>query len=224
MKTALKTTLLAAIFFGGCQLAFAQVTFGAKAGLNLATVMVSEDPELDPEMTITFQAGVIADIDISDNFAVQPGVLLAGKGFKLSGELFGEDFTSNIRPFYLHVPVNFLYKGDMFYVGAGPYASFGLFGSLKTEVAGESDSEDIEFGNSEDDFFSPLDFGANVEAGVILNNLRIGAGYALGLADIAMVRGFRHRFTSEVMHSAWPTSPPKMCDSTVKPPATASSA
>ncbi|MBL7805965.1 MAG: PorT family protein [Saprospiraceae bacterium] len=183
MKTVLKTTLIGALLFGCLNFAAAQVNFGVKAGLNLANLSYSdefEDP--DTKMLITFQVGAIADIDISDNFAIQPGLLLVGKGARQEDSDL--DFKASVNPMYLQVPVNFLYKGDMFYVGAGPYAAFGLFGKAKAEFAGEEDSEDLSFGNAEDDDLAALDFGANIEAGVTLGQIRIGAGYALGLANI----------------------------------------
>ncbi|MBL7805964.1 MAG: PorT family protein [Saprospiraceae bacterium] len=186
MKNSLKYSLFAILFLGSVSFAAAQVDFGVKAGFNLANVSLSGlgEDDLDTKMLPTFQVGAVADINISENFAIQPGVLLSGKGFRVEEEFLGETFKSTISPMYLQVPVNFLYKGNMFYVGAGPYVGFGLFGKSKFEGGGESDSEDISFGNSEDDDWAPLDFGANLEAGVILGQIRIGAGYALGLANV----------------------------------------
>jgi len=185
MKMFLKTTLFAAALFGCVNFATAQIDFGVKAGLNLANVSLNNiDEAPDTKMLITFQAGVIADINISDNLAIQPGLLLVGKGFKIEDEILGETFTSTVTPMYLQIPVNVLYKGNMFYAGVGPYVGYGLFGKAKFEGGGSSDSEDLSFGNGEDDDWSALDFGVNVEAGVMLNQIRIGAGYALGLANV----------------------------------------
>ena len=183
MKSIFKLTLMAVAVFGAVNFASAQIDFGVKAGLNLANVNYSEEG-LDTKMLVTFQAGVVADINISDHLAIQPGLLLVGKGFKSEVELFGETFKTTANPMYLQVPVNLLYKGNMFYAGVGPYAGFGLFGKVKSEGGGQSDSEDLSFGSGEDDTWSALDFGANLEAGVMLNNIRIGAGYALGLANV----------------------------------------
>lgn len=184
MKNLFKITLLSAALFGTVTFASAQVNFGVKAGLNLATVTTKNLDGLDPKMAITFQVGGIADINISDKFAIQPGLLLVGKGFKLEDEFLGDTYKTTAAPFYLQVPVNFLFKSDKFYVGAGPYVGFGLFGNVKSTGGGSSDSESINFGSTEDDDFSALDFGANVEAGVIIHQIRIGAGYALGLANV----------------------------------------
>ncbi|MCC7504983.1 MAG: PorT family protein [Saprospiraceae bacterium] len=180
MKTVLKTTLIGALLFGCLNFAAAQVNFGFKAGLNLANVNFSEefDDLVDPKMLITFQAGVIADINISEHIAIQPGLLLVGKGFKIDDDLSGKG-SSN--PMYLQVPVNVLYKGNMFYVGAGPYVGYGLYGKVKQDGF---DDQDLNFGSEVDDDYAALDFGANIEAGVDLGMIRVGAGYALGLANI----------------------------------------
>ncbi len=183
MKALFKITLLSAAFIGCLNVSSAQVNFGVKAGANLSTVNVSNLEGLDPKFIVSFQVGAIADINISDQFVLQPGLLLTGKGFKIEDEFLGETYKTTAT-FYLQVPVNFMYKSDKFYVGAGPYVGFGLFGNFKYEGGGDSESESIDFGTGEDDDWTPLDFGANLEAGVILNQIRIGAGYALGLANV----------------------------------------
>lgn len=185
MKNFLKFSLLTAALVGCATFASAQITFGAKAGLNLANEIFSDEFEgADPKMLITFQVGGVVDIPISDMFSVQPALMLVGKGFKEEGEILGVTYESSSNPMYLQVPVMFMYHGDMFYAGVGPYAGFGLFGKAKAEAGGQSEEVDLSFGSSVEDNYSALDFGAQVEAGVALPmGLTIGAGYALGLAN-----------------------------------------
>ena len=85
---------------------------------------------------------------------------------------------------YVQVPAHLLYKGKGFFVGAGPYVGFGVSGKIKTEFGGETDTEDLQFGNSLEDDLSPLDFGVGVQAGVSFGACRVGAGYDLGLSDL----------------------------------------
>lgn len=187
MKTFVKTTLMAAALAGCATFATAQVQFGVKAGLNLANMTLDgEDLELDgadTKMLVSFQAGVVADISIAENFVIQPGFFLVGKGVRVEEN----EFEATLKPYYLQVPLMFLYKSNMFYAGLGPYAGFGIGGDYTEQEVGEEDyTEDIKFGNSEEDFLAPLDFGAQVEAGVDLPvGLRIGVGYALGLMNVA---------------------------------------
>lgn len=161
---------------------FAQVTFGVKAGFNLANMSLkgegSEEIEDYKKMLPTFQVGGVAEFDLAENVALQTGLTLVGKGLKLEDG----DFEATINPMYLQVPALILYKQEMFYVGGGPYIGFGLFGKLKGDLV--EDPEDLAFGNDLDDDFAPIDFGLQFEAGVILNgNIRLGAGYGLGLSN-----------------------------------------
>ena len=182
MKQLSKITLLAA-FFACTSVSFAQISFGVKAGLNLANVLTNDD-DADPKMIPTFQVGGVVEIGITEMLAVQTGVSLQGKGFKEEEELLGETFKFTASPMYITVPAHLLYKGGSFFVGAGPYVGYGIAGKLKAEAAGESESEDIEFGDSEADTFSALDFGVGVQAGGSFGSFRVGAGYDLGLSNL----------------------------------------
>ena len=178
MKHLTKVLTLALTFCAATT--FAQVNFGVKAGLNLANMSLSGEgsDEFDDlkKMLITFQVGGVVEFSLTESVALQSGLMLVGKGFKLEEG----DIKATTNPIYLQVPVLVLYKGEMFYVGGGPYVGFGLFGNAKFE----DESESLNFGNDADDDFAPLDFGLQLEAGVILNgNIRLGAGYGLGLAN-----------------------------------------
>lgn len=155
------------------------VKFGVKAGVNLATVSTNESG-VDPKSVTSFHFGGYADIPVSSAFSVQPGLTISGKGFKY--EETGIKFTRDVM--YLEIPVNAVYKISNFYIGAGPYAAFGISGKDKTKIAGiGEDSEDVKFG-SEVDKVKALDFGVNFLAGYQLqNNINFGVGYGLGLSN-----------------------------------------
>lgn len=189
MKRFSKLFVLILVFCCTAVISFAQVSFGVKAGLNLANVSISGSDEIEAindykKMLFTFQVGGVAEFGITDNLGVQAGLLLVGKGFKVDINDAGVDAKGSSSPMYLQVPVNLLYKGSGFYLGAGPYVGFGLFGTNKDLLASSGDSDSINFGSDVSDDYSALDFGLNIEAGAALSNgLRIGAGYALGLAN-----------------------------------------
>ncbi|WP_353139531.1 porin family protein, partial [Pseudopedobacter sp.] len=124
-------------------------------------------------------------------FSFQPGLSFQGKGYKVDVEDEGISFTDKVNLGYLEIPLNavlHLPAGDgNVFIGAGPYASFGLFGKEKVESNApefESMNEDVKFGNSEDDDIAPMDFGLNFMLGYRLNSgLLFNAGYGLGLAN-----------------------------------------
>lgn len=175
---------IAALFLFGITTANAQLKFGLKAGLSLANINYDGEDGDETEFLPTFHAGPIVEFGITESIGVGAGALLSGKGFQIKDEFLGEKFTSKANPLYLQIPVMLQYKNNGFFAAIGPYVAFGIGGKVKTEVAGETDSEPIDFGNSELDGFSPLDFGAGLELGYGFGPVRVSAAYNLGLANV----------------------------------------
>jgi len=67
-----------------------QVQFGAKAGLNLASLsgedVSGEDKPDDMSMKLGLNVGVFADISVAETFSVKPELVYSSQGYKLSGE------------------------------------------------------------------------------------------------------------------------------------------
>ena len=72
-----------------------------------------------------FHGGVLADISMQPGFSIQPQLLFALKGGKIPSDA-GFDFTT------VDLPVNFLYRYQGFFAGAGPNFSYLLSGKIKT--------------------------------------------------------------------------------------------
>lgn len=184
------TFVLSALFVAGMlSTASAQLRFGLKAGLNLATIAGGDEilDGFDPKMIPTYHIGGLAEFSLGENLGVGVGVQISGKGFKIEEEDDLGEYKLTSRPLYLQVPVSLHYTSNGFFVGAGPYAGFGIGGKNKETSGGESVSYDIEFGDGsgDDDVYAPLDFGLGLEAGYTINNsIRITASYNLGLANI----------------------------------------
>lgn len=174
---------LAALLFCFIGTANAQLTFGIKAGLNLANINYDGE-DLDTKMLLSFQAGPIVEFGITENIGLGSGVLVSGKGFKIEEEFLGETITATSNPIYLQVPVMFQYNNSGFFAAVGPYVGFGLFGNTKAEGGGESESESIDFGSSDEDDYGSLDFGGSVEVGYGFGPVRVSAAYNLGLANV----------------------------------------
>lgn len=164
-------------------------TFGLRAGVNFQTIngKYANGAEIDNNITTGFHAGVNAEIPVGSGFYVQPGVLYSQKGaeFKTTS---GND---NVRLSYIEVPVNFVYKpvlgsGRML-LGFGPYAAFGLNGTL---TSGGTEQE-VEFTKNYDASvmkpqYKGIDAGANLLAGYeFANNVSFQINAQLGLAQLA---------------------------------------
>lgn len=160
----------------------AQTTWGLKAGVTMPKINSSVKSE-GLKSTTNFYVTGFADITLSESFSIQPGLSYQGKGSKT--EIIDEDgkIKSTINLSYLEIPVNAIYYipagTGKFFIGAGPYAAYGL--SAKVKMGKES--EKIEWGK--EDGFKRFDFGINTMVGYKLaGGFLINAGYGIGLMDM----------------------------------------
>lgn len=165
-----------------------KVKFGIKAGVNFANVTISADElgggSFSPKSLTSFHFGGLVDYSFSEKVSIQPALMLSGKGFKV--EMGSIETSMNLM--YLEIPVNVVYKLGGVYLGAGPYAAFGLSGKEKYEDSDDSDDnyeEDVKFGSGDEEI-KGTDFGVNLLAGYQLTNgLNFGVGYGLGLSNLS---------------------------------------
>lgn len=170
MKKVLLTA--AAIFAFG--FANAQsVKFGVKGGLNFANL--TGDAE-DNSMRVSFHVGGLAEIKLTNKFAIQPELLFSSQGAKFDTNT-SEKLVYDLS--YINIPVMAkFYATPQFYLEAGPQISFIV--SAKAKYDG--DSEDIK------DEFNSTDFGLGLGAGYnFTDNLYAGLRYNAGLSNIADV-------------------------------------
>ncbi|MBC7914496.1 MAG: PorT family protein [Pyrinomonadaceae bacterium] len=196
-----KISLLAAGLLVGAT-AFAQTSttsttkvgstkIGLKAGVNLSKYSYGKDDADNPtsDQITNFHITGYADIPLSSSFSVQPGLSLQGKG----GEFTIPTETRKESTMWLEIPVNLVGKiplgasGTNFFIGAGPYAAFGIAGENETTLTGSSNvnTSKVKFGDEAGDQVKAVDFGLNALAGVQLSNgFNLGAGYGFGLTDL----------------------------------------
>lgn len=157
------------------------ITFGAKAGLNLATI--TGDLE-DIKSRTSFHVGGMAIIAISEEFAVQPELLYSGQGAKYDGFTLALD--------YLYVPILAKYfVTEEFSLEAGPQFGYLLSAKLKEDSSNnnggggnvntpERRAESVDVKDSVKSF----DFGLNIGASYLIDsNINVSARYFLGLAN-----------------------------------------
>jgi len=110
-----KFIMLSSLFFFSMAGYSQFVIFGAKAGVNFATVTGNalDDKGMHP----SFHIGGLANFFLNDNFTIQPEVLYSGKGFKSSDQTY--------KFGYIDIPVLVQYKTPSgFFVEAGPQVGF----------------------------------------------------------------------------------------------------
>lgn len=176
---------------------FAQ-SIGIKAGLNLSTMLVKDDDDTysnDFILNPGFHAGVVGEIPFGDVFAVEPGLFLTTKGYKIDEKILDMTIKGNINPMYIELPVNGKFSFDLggvrIYLAAGPYVGYGIGGKYKTEMTNESgnketEEQDIQWGSDEaKDDFKNLDYGVTAGAGIEISGMTVGFSYGYGLANIS---------------------------------------
>ncbi|MEL0644823.1 porin family protein [Olleya sp. Ti.3.14] len=162
------------------------INFGAKAGVNFATV--GGDIE-DVDARTSFHVGAVAEIMISDKFSVQPELMYSSQGFgsEYSDEILGTtvNYEETLKLDYINLPVMAkYYVTEGLSIEAGPQIGFLMSADYEFEASAGGDSES-ESEDAKDDFKS-IDFGFGAGIGYKLDNgLNFSARYTLGLANIA---------------------------------------
>lgn len=178
-----------------------------RGGLNLANVSITESGRIDDAKTLTsFQVGIIGDINLAGIIALQPGLLVTGKGSKTqSGDPSDASyFKATSNPIYIEIPLNLVFKAPLggdtkFLAGAGPYLAVGIAGKNKTEgkIFGVPFSSEKNIEWSDDDpstldyeegagfgIMKRFDYGLNGTAGFETKNVILSVNYGLGLAKL----------------------------------------
>ena len=160
-----KIIFLIACFFS-VTFSFAQIQFGLKGGVNLATVRYINTDNSKARMS--WNAGALAEIPVQDNLLVRPELLYSSKGFAFSARETSR--AGSVRFNYITVPVLVGYRlNGKSKILAGPE-----FGFLRKAVSKSSGiSEDITYAYRHFDIGVDLgfayDFGTSVGAEVRYN-------------------------------------------------------
>ncbi len=177
-----KSILFSVLFVVGFVTVNAQdLSFGAKAGLNLATLK----PDLTDASTRTsFHLGAVAEIGISDKFSVQPELLYSEQGAKDES-----DDDEVVRTNYLTLPILAkYYLTDGLSLEAGPQIGF----LLTAEVEDDGDTIDLKDNTKGTDIGFAFGLGYKMD-----NGLNFGLRYFLG-SDINDVDGDSDKISNRV--------------------------
>lgn len=121
----MKKFILAAVICSAGFIANAQqktkISFGIIAGANLNSLKVDVDGMRLYGAGAGYHAGVLARIQCSQGFAIQPQALISQRR---AHWMAGDEATTQMTG--IHVPVHFLYTEKNFYVGGGPSFTYGI--------------------------------------------------------------------------------------------------
>jgi hypothetical protein len=157
-------------------LSHAQVQFGVKAGVNIATATGSGTDNANTTSLINFNAGGLVSIPVSAAFSVQPELVYSGQGVK--GSQDGVSVTDNLT--YINVPILAKYMiASGFSVEAGPQIGFLLSAKEKATEGGVTQTATIPNTNSVD-----FSIAAGVSYLLSSSNLGFDARYNIGLTNV----------------------------------------
>lgn len=178
MKT--KITILFAAAFMISTASFAQTSYGAKLGINMANIKESGAGAINnSDAKLGLNLGVFAEVEISDKLSVQPELNFSQLGTKISDNGDSYKFRFNT----LAVPVLAKYRIANFALIAGPQLSFVASAKEVLTIAGlGSESSNVKADYKGTDFSAV--FGA--EYG-FADKFVAGARYQAGLSDINKV-------------------------------------
>ena len=139
-----------------------EVKFGAKAGVNFASLGGDDSDGLDGRTS--FHVGAVAEIGISEKFAVQPELVYSSQGFSVDDE--------NLKLDYINLPILAkFFVAEGFSIEVGPQVGF--------LISADAEGEDVKDLFKSTDFSGALGLGYKLESG-----LNFAARYNLGLGNV----------------------------------------
>lgn len=211
---------IAALCFG--QFAKAQTTFNFNAGLNFSNINSkdSDGKKGDSQAMPGLRFGFSADVPLSSAFYLQPGIFYAVKGFKAKSWAGFGDIKAKAN--YIDLPINVIFKSKAgpgkLLVGAGPYISYGIDGSWKSDygrvvgdIVVDNKTGDVVFksdaanaGSLESyNYGRPWDYGANILVGYELwGNFSVQLTSMFGVANLTP--GFNgQKLNGSLKNNSW---------------------
>lgn len=195
MKKQVLLIAVAIFSFGAMQAQ--DIRFGAKAGVNFASIGGDFTDGVDGKTG--FHVGGVVEIMLTDQFAIQPELLYSAQGAK---QEYNEDFagvsityTDKIKLDYINIPIMAkYYVTEGFAIEAGPQVGFLVSANSESEADISGNQELIDLLDDED--FASEDFDISDSTSGL--DLGIGAGvsyrldmgvffsgrYVLGLSNI----------------------------------------
>lgn len=189
------TTRSASTTFFSTERSTEEITYGIEGGINFSTLT----GDIDLDHRTGFNIGAVVNIPILESLYIKSGVRFSQKGAKYDSFDFkdyeGLDIKSTAS--YLEIPILASYRynfdnSSQLQINVGPYLAFGVGGKTKIEVTDNSDANYEYYDGVEFDTFGDhgllnrFDLGLEFSIGITLaNQFYIGAGYDLGLLNIA---------------------------------------
>jgi hypothetical protein len=175
----MRNSLLVGLFLLVCSLpASAQITYGVRAGVSLATVSFSEASEVSSNGRYGPLIGVFATVPVWGRLSVQPEAIYSVKGASL--EVF--DLETDYIVDYLEVPVLVRFPVmRRVHLFGGPSVGFRL--RARSRIAFGGSTEEVDISDDVERFDLAIAGGADVEFGRWIVDGRVTYGLSDTDAD-----------------------------------------
>lgn len=160
---------------GTTQVNAQNISFGAKAEANMSNYLLSDMGGNSSKMKVGATLGGFAKFDITQNFAIQPELLLhyQNSEWKEDGKKRDLEYWGMEIPVYA-MGQWYTANDNRFYVAAGPYIGMGFNAKLK----------DPDFKLYKNDVMRRFDMGVGAQVGYeFANGIQINASYKIGFID-----------------------------------------
>ena len=179
-------------------------SFIIKGGFNLSKLYYAdEDGTYSDEFDMKpgFHVGGAIEIPLNTNFMFEPGIMLITKGVKMEEDEISTKANLNYIDIPLLLKASSNSKNGASVFGAlGPYIGLGLNGKITMEYGGDKETEDVKFGNDEDnDDLKRLDMGVSIGGGVEFESFLIGVSYDYGLMNISPYKEYDTKNKNRVL-------------------------
>ncbi len=123
------------------------LTVGAYMSMGMGHAFYTDD-DADPKPR--FAGGFAAYVDwyLADIFALEAGLGFLGKGARDEEDLGGDTYKLKIRAVYMEIPIGAKLNIAGFQAALLLAPAFGVGGEYKGEYNGDTDTDDIDFGDS----------------------------------------------------------------------------
>ena len=167
------------------------ITFGAKAGINIANLDVT-DANIDSRTSL--HLGITAEFEISDTFSIQPELLYSAQGATES-DTYEDSFIREVSEYewklnYIQIPIMAkFYVSEGLSLEAGPQIGFLASAEVDSDSTETSlfDGSSVSTSSTVDakEIVKSVDFGLNFGLGYKLDSgLNFALRYNLGLSNI----------------------------------------
>lgn len=118
-------------------------TFGVRAGTTISNLKSKQSGiTVSLDNKIGFYAGALAEVGVSEKFAIEPQLYFSQMGAKVNMSIWDEPLSASVETGYLVLPLLVKYKNQQLSAFAGPQIGYLLYAKSKNDGETTDNKED----------------------------------------------------------------------------------